>query len=222
LFYGNPTSTRPGPQIIAAEVVAKGFGTKTSKQGVVVNIFRPKERTKAARVAKSHGLAAGQLYVDVVVFRSGLCLVDDTHAAGHAEVQHRGAFVRIEQKVLGASAKGADGLAGQIVFDVVWYRPTQAAIAYDDGLDLHAFHPGREAPAAGFDFRQFRHELLCKKKYETSMKKKPAKAGFFLLDFGFFIKHVFPYRRIVFLGLHLFRMNTLVFGRRVVVSGSGT
>jgi len=43
-----------------------------------------------------------------------------------------------------------------------------------------------------------------------------------LFDLGFLIKHVLPNGRIVLSGLHLLRVETLVLGCRVVVSGSGT
>jgi len=43
-----------------------------------------------------------------------------------------------------------------------------------------------------------------------------------LLNFGFFIKHMFACFGVVLFGLHLFRMQTLVLGCCVEVSGAGT
>jgi len=61
-------------------------------------------------------------------------------------------------------------------------------------------------------------------------KKRPGNAGPFssssfaelLSNFGFFIKHVLPNGRVVLLGLHLFRMQTLVLCHCVVVASSRT
>ena len=60
-------------------------------------------------------------------------------------------------------------------------------------------------------------------------QKSPREAGFLetsgrnrLLDFGFLVRDVLANRRIVLLGYHLFRMQTLVLGRRVVVTRAGT
>jgi hypothetical protein len=58
-------------------------------------------------------------------------------------------------------------------------------------------------------------------------KKSPLARAFLYfnaasLDLRFLVKNVLAYRGIVLFGLHLFGMQTLVLGRRVKVTGTGT
>jgi hypothetical protein len=59
---------------------------------------------------------------------------------------------------------------------------------------------GSDAPPGGFYFRELGQELL---------------------DLRFFVGDVLAHDGIEFLGLHLVRMQTLVLGGRVIVTGAG-
>src|SRR5690606_41596079 len=53
------------------------------------------------------------------------------------------------------------------------------------------------------------------------MKKPAERRVFSLLDLRFLVRHVFAYFRIEFLYFHLLRMEALVLGRRVEMTGAG-
>jgi hypothetical protein len=128
-------------------------------------------------------------------------------APGHAEMHDGGAGVETDQDVFGAPFDAADRLIADRGFEFLVDRPAQAALAHHC-FDHAPLHERSGDPAAGgFYFRQLGQER--------------SRSGRSLLDLRFFVGDVLARDRIEFLGLHLVRMEPLVLGGRVVVTGAG-
>jgi hypothetical protein len=92
----NPTPSRFAEKVIPIECVTKRFRPEIAQQRMLIRVFSPQERTEPAGVPKTHRLACLHLDIDVVVFCRGFVVIDNAHAAGHAKMQHGGAYICIE------------------------------------------------------------------------------------------------------------------------------
>jgi len=140
----------------------------------------------------------------MIVYPGRRVTIDDGDTARHSEMDYRRAVGCIDQQVLCAPADRNYRLAGEVSVDVGADRPAQSPIANSEFVDTLADKIWLDATAAGFDFRELRHAARA------------------LLDLRFLVDHVLANRWVVFLGFHLFRMEFLVFFRRVEMPGAGT
>jgi hypothetical protein len=109
----------------------------------------------------------------------------------------------MDQKIFGAPIYAADGLMANQRFDICGDWPAQAPIADDHFGNALTDESGRNAPSRGFYFRKFR-------------QRQPE-----LFDLRLFVFHVLSDHGIEFLRLELVRMQALILGGRVVVTGAG-
>jgi hypothetical protein len=118
---------------------------------------------------------------------------------------HRAGF-QTDEEVFRAPINTAHDLMADSGFEFRGDRPTQAPIADDHFDDAMTQESGRNAASRGFYFRKLRQRL-----------GSPGE----LLDLRFFVSHVLADNGIEFLRLQLVRMQALIFGGRVVVTGTG-
>src|ERR1700742_1969399 len=111
--------------------------------------------------------------------------------------------LEMDQALFAAARDVADGLITDLRFQPWRYGPTQTAIADDHIRDSRACERGCDAPPRGFYFGKFG-------------QRRPK-----LFDLRFFIFDVLADDRIEFLRLELVRMQALVLGGRVVMTGAG-
>jgi hypothetical protein len=118
-------------------------------------------------------------------------------------VNNERAGVELDDQVFRAPVDCAYAPAANRRFEIRGDGPAQAAIADDQIDDTRPNECGRNAASRGFYFRK--------------LGQRPAR----LFDFRFFVGDVLADHGIEFLRLELVRMQALILGGRVVVTGAG-
>src|SRR5258708_1647384 len=128
---------------------------------------------------------------------------DEAQASGHPEMHDERAGLEPDEQVFRAPIDGTDTLAANGRFEFRSDRPAQAPIADDHVDDTMPNERGCDAPPRGFYFGKL-GQLRLK-----------------LFDLRFFVSDVLAHHGIEFLRLELVRMQALILGGRVVVTGTG-
>jgi hypothetical protein len=124
---------------------------------VSVRIARPEQRAEAPRVPEPERFPVGGHDVRVIVRAGRLCGVGNTHAPGHAEMEHERAGVRFEKQVFGPPPQRSYEFSGKLAVNIGRHGPAQPAVPNRDADHSLTFEPGSDPAAGGFDFRQFWH-----------------------------------------------------------------
>src|ERR1700743_3667069 len=111
--------------------------------------------------------------------------------------------LEMDQQIFAAARDVADSLIADLRFEPCRYGPAQAAIADDHIRDSRTCERGCDAPPRGFYFGKFG-------------QRRPK-----LFDLRFFVFDVLADYGVEFLRLELVRMQALVLGGRVVMTGAG-
>ena len=115
-------------------------------------LLAEEEAAEPPRIAKPQRAAAVEQNVEVIVDAGRRVVIDDEHAARHAEVNNCRAVIRADQQVLGAPPDRVDAPAAQPALDTARNGPAQAPVAHDDVRDARIDNPRLDAAAAGLDF----------------------------------------------------------------------
>ena len=207
MLDGDCPPARDLEQVLAVELIAQWLGRQFPQQRMLRRIlFRPMQTAETPRVVKSQDPAAVQNQIPVIMLFRRRVAADQAQAAGHPEMQDHGAGLQTDEQVLRAPIDAADDLIAHRRFEFCGNRPAQAPVAHDHVDDAMAYQSGRNAASRGLYFRK-----LGQGRGALSR----------LLDLRFFVSDVLADHGIEFLRLQLVRMQTLVLGGRVVVTGAG-
>src|SRR5580704_1692113 len=141
---------------------------------------------------------------------------DEAQASGHPEMHYERTVFESDEQVFRAPIDCNDTSAANGRFEFRGNGPAQTPIAHDHVDDARANKRGSDAASGRFYFRELWHRCA-----EANRLEHLAEGEVVLFDLRFFVGDVLAHHGIEFLRLELVRMQALIFGGRVVVTGAG-